>query len=396
MVGSLLDVSVGSSVPLDFVLWTMRELPPSMTISVPGETRPLLLSVTIQLQHHLSIGLLLLLRRISGCLVSHLKIDYLSYFGLAATCGCGCSLDHLPRVLVGEERQLKACSLLHQAQILDQIMLELEVNRIPKVIGGRRVNIGSLLQPDIWANKSCLTDFHYEGEMCGAFVGQKRKRAESQRRRGRRRVTHCEIPSPSTDLTPHNLLLDRNTLAGLGLARVFTLPVKKYTHEAGQSKETLSKVHYVALSLFLEVDVGQVPMAVSEPPSSSCRRSVQQNQPVTQPYPASDSRDIVCLYYMLRVESVSRANNANVLWCYKNKLELSRAASDVEKNSSDCGKRKLTTYKDFDIFETYSQLSARNVRPRFSSDLPQASGVNTSQPMYNEAVSSMFVHTIRF
>ncbi|GJV84742.1 hypothetical protein Tco_1524640 [Tanacetum coccineum] len=151
-------------------------------------------------------------------------------------------------------------------------------------------------------------------------------------------------------------------------------------------------------------------MAASEPPSSSCRRSVQQNQPVTQPYPASDSRDvthrlltnsantvIVCLHYMLRMESVSRANNANVLWCYKNKLELSRsvknigATSDVEKNSSDCGKRKLTTYKDSDIFETYSQLFARNVRPRFSSDLPQASGVNTSQPMYNEVILTTLV-----
>ncbi|GKD67728.1 cyclin-dependent kinase B2-2, partial [Tanacetum coccineum] len=49
------------------------------------------------------------------------------------------------------------------------------------------------------------------------------------------------------DLTPHNLLLDRNTLAGLGLARVFTLPIKKYTREVGQSKETFSKVHYVEL-----------------------------------------------------------------------------------------------------------------------------------------------------
>ncbi|GKC23121.1 hypothetical protein Tco_1025271, partial [Tanacetum coccineum] len=73
---------------------------------------------------------------------------------------------------------------------------------------------------------------------------------------------------------------------------------------------------------------------------------------------------------------------------------IGAASSDVEKNSSDCGKRKLTTYEDSDVFETYSQLSARNVRPRFSSDLPQASGANTSQPVYNEVVSSMFVHTI--
>nr|GEU47840.1 hypothetical protein [Tanacetum cinerariifolium] len=73
-------------------------------------------------------------------------------------------------------------------------------------------------------------------------------------------------------------------------------------------------------------------------------------------------------------------------------LSLVGATSDVEKNSSDRGKRKLTTYEDFDVFETYSQLSTRNVRPRFLSDLPQASGVNTSQPMCKEVISSMFVH----
>nr|GEX28222.1 hypothetical protein [Tanacetum cinerariifolium] len=54
-------------------------------------------------------------------------------------------------------------------------------------------------------------------------------------------------------------------------------------------------------------------------------------------------------------------------------LSLAGAASDVEKNSSDRGKQKLTTYEDSDVFETYSQLTTRNVRPRFSSDLPQAS-----------------------
>ncbi|GJY81485.1 tobamovirus multiplication protein 1, partial [Tanacetum coccineum] len=32
---------IGSSVPSAFVLWIMRELPPSMTLSVPGETRTL-------------------------------------------------------------------------------------------------------------------------------------------------------------------------------------------------------------------------------------------------------------------------------------------------------------------------------------------------------------------
>lgn len=37
------------------------------------------------------------------------------------------------------------------------------------------------------------------------------------------------------DLKPHNLLMDKKTLmlkiADLGLARAFTLPIKKYTHE---------------------------------------------------------------------------------------------------------------------------------------------------------------------
>ncbi|GKA37827.1 hypothetical protein Tco_0724392 [Tanacetum coccineum] len=55
---------IGLSVPSAFVLWIMREVPLSMTISVQGEKKPLLLSVTIQLRHNLSIGLLLLPRRI--------------------------------------------------------------------------------------------------------------------------------------------------------------------------------------------------------------------------------------------------------------------------------------------------------------------------------------------
>lgn len=39
------------------------------------------------------------------------------------------------------------------------------------------------------------------------------------------------------DLKPHNLLMDPKTMslkiADLGLARAFTLPIKKYTHEVG-------------------------------------------------------------------------------------------------------------------------------------------------------------------
>ncbi|GKE29869.1 boron transporter 4-like protein, partial [Tanacetum coccineum] len=55
---------------------------------------------------------------------------------------------------------------------------------------------------------------------------------------------------------------------------------------------------------------------------------------------------------------------------------LDLLASTAERNTSDCGKWKLTTYKDPDVFETYSQLCTRNVKPRYSSDLPQAAGVN--------------------
>ncbi|GJZ03560.1 hypothetical protein Tco_0536835 [Tanacetum coccineum] len=114
---------------------------------------------------------------------------------------------------------------------------------------------------------------------------------------------------------------------------------------------------------------------------------------------------------------------------------LRGTTSIVERNTSDCGKRKLTAYKDPDVFEAYSHLCARNVRPRSSSDLPKAAGVNNfsgkqnsdsdvfqryaelcaqnatrrfsdnlsdivrgnsltkSQPVYNEVVGSVFVPT---
>lgn len=43
----------------------------------------------------------------------------------------------------------------------------------------------------------------------------------------------------SRDLKPHNLLMDPKTMklkiADLGLARAFTLPMKKYTHEVNKS-----------------------------------------------------------------------------------------------------------------------------------------------------------------
>ncbi|GJT26016.1 axial regulator YABBY 1 [Tanacetum coccineum] len=43
----------------------------------------------------------------------------------------------------------------------------------------------------------------------------------------------------SEDLTPHNRLLDRNMLVGLGLARVFTLPIKKYTHKTESDRQNI-------------------------------------------------------------------------------------------------------------------------------------------------------------
>nr|GFB73065.1 hypothetical protein [Tanacetum cinerariifolium] len=109
--------------------------------------------------------------------------------------------------------------------------------------------------------------------------------------------------------------------------------------------------------------------------------------------------------------------------------------SIVERNTSDWEKQKLTTYKDPDVFEAYSHLYARNVRPRTSSDLTKAGGVNNfgakqnsdsnvfqryaelyaqkatqrfsgnfpdvvrgnsltnSQPVYNEVAGSLFVPT---
>ncbi|GKB67869.1 hypothetical protein Tco_0929281, partial [Tanacetum coccineum] len=73
--------------------------------------------------------------------------------------------------------------------------------------------------------------------------------------------------------------------------------------------------------------------------------------------------------------------------------------SIVKRNTSDCGKRKLTTYKDPGVFEAYSQLCALNVRPRSLSDLPQATDIvrgnslTNSQPVYNQASGLVFVPT---
>lgn len=47
------------------------------------------------------------------------------------------------------------------------------------------------------------------------------------------------------DLKPHNLLMDRKTMmlkiADLGLARAFTVPIKKYTHEVKKMWQVIIK-----------------------------------------------------------------------------------------------------------------------------------------------------------
>ncbi|GKC34797.1 hypothetical protein Tco_1047181, partial [Tanacetum coccineum] len=70
---------------------------------------------------------------------------------------------------------------------------------------------------------------------------------------------------------------------------------------------------------------------------------------------------------------------------------------DVQRNTLDCGKHKALTYEDSDVFEAYSQLCATNMKPRCSSDLPQAVGVHASSvgnthPLHNEAANASFLH----
>ncbi|GJW05263.1 hypothetical protein Tco_1564119 [Tanacetum coccineum] len=49
---------------------------------------------------------------------------------------------------------------------------------------------------------------------------------------------------------------------------------------------------------------------------------------------------------------------------------------ELQALGSDCGKRKFRTRDDSDVFERYSQLCARNVRPRSVGNLPRAANVN--------------------
>ncbi|GKB98872.1 hypothetical protein Tco_0985009, partial [Tanacetum coccineum] len=45
---------------------------------------------------------------------------------------------------------------------------------------------------------------------------------------------------------------------------------------------------------------------------------------------------------------------------------------DAQRATSDSMKRKLKPYADSYVFERYSHLCARNVGPRYSPNLPQA------------------------
>nr|GEX99739.1 RNA cytidine acetyltransferase 1-like [Tanacetum cinerariifolium] len=63
------------------------------------------------------------------------------------------------------------------------------------------------------------------------------------------------------------------------------------------------------------------------------------------------SRDqIVSLHYMLRMESIdnmSRPKNSNVLWCYRNTLELSRACIPGSDKTpvGKCGRKQMVTHR---------------------------------------------------
>ncbi|GJZ62272.1 receptor protein kinase [Tanacetum coccineum] len=116
-----------------------------------------------------------------------------------------------------------------------------------------RPEFGSLLREDVQSGDVGLRSLPLEDRVSYYSVRKKRKRRER-----RKVISHF--------VSPHGIAAEDvgsggartegvtswNTLGGLGLARVFTLPIKKYTNEVGQSKETFSKVHYVELILFLE------------------------------------------------------------------------------------------------------------------------------------------------
>ncbi|KAI3816249.1 hypothetical protein L1987_15942 [Smallanthus sonchifolius] len=81
------------------------------------------------------------------------------------------------------------------------------------------------------------------------------------------------------DLKPHNLLMDRKTtmlkIADLGLARAFTTPIKKYTHEAfpnARSLGALTSLHIYHVANHLEDDLPLPPVDPLSPvlPEAHC------------------------------------------------------------------------------------------------------------------------------
>ncbi|GJS12360.1 hypothetical protein Tco_0369156 [Tanacetum coccineum] len=62
---------------------------------------------------------------------------------------------------------------------------------------------------------------------------------------------------------------------------------------------------------------------------------------------------------------------------------LKGTTSDIQITTSGCVKRMSLLDADSDVFQRYSQLCARNVRPRFSADFPEAGYVNNFEPHAN-------------
>ncbi|GJW66127.1 hypothetical protein Tco_0118011 [Tanacetum coccineum] len=92
------------------------------------------------------------------------------------------------------------------------------------------------------------------------------------------------------------------------------------------------------------------------------------------------------------------------MWTYY----FSRTTLDVQRSTSDCAKRKVITYEDYDVFEAYSPLCERNVRAstqspvcaneilRFSADISEDvhdNNVSNTHYLDNEAANGLFVQS---
>ncbi|GJX27313.1 PB1 domain-containing protein [Tanacetum coccineum] len=88
------------------------------------------------------------------------------------------------------------------------------------------------------------------------------------------------------------------------------------------------------------------------------------------------------------------------MWTYY----FSRTTLDVQRSTSDCAKRKVITYEDYDVFEAYSplcernytELCERNVILRFSADISEDvhdNNVSNTHYLDNEAANGLFVQS---